>query len=171
MVEELSKKTTIEGMIKIMNDDKFKDDIKDEFKDDIKDEFKDDIKDELSKLKHRYNNLRKKLKLKQNFENEKLEDFIEDIETTIDKAKIVDLVKSFIEIEESEIVQNFLLNIMEEINNEISNFEIKFDRMINELEVSDKYKNETLITRINELEEELIKLVKIFIKDKMKLKR
>src|SRR6266540_3335852 len=162
MVEELSKKTTIEGMIKIMNDDKFKDDIKDEFKDDIKDEFKDDIKDELSKLKHRYNNLRKKLKLKQNFENEKLEDFIEDIET-IDKAKIVDLVKSFIEIEESEIVQNFLLNIMEEINNEISNFEIKFDRMINELEVSDKYKNETLITRINELEEELIKLVKIFI--------
>ncbi len=79
--------------------------------------------------------------------------------------------KSFIEIEESEIVQNFLLNIMEEINNEISNFEIKFDRMINELEVSDKYKNETLITRINELEEELIKLVKIFIKDKMKLKR
>ena len=156
MVEELSssKKITIEGMIKIMNDNKFKD----------------DIKDELSKLKHRYNNLRKKLKLKQNFENEKLEDFIEDIET-IDKAKIVDLVKSFIEIEESEIVQNFLLNIMEEINNEISNFEIKFDRMINELEVSDKYKNETLITRINELEEELIKLVKIFIKDKMKLKR
>ena len=66
MVEELSKKTTIEGMIKIMNDDKFKDDIKDEFKDDIKDEFKDDIKDELSKLKHRYNSLRKKLKLKQN---------------------------------------------------------------------------------------------------------
>ena len=79
--------------------------------------------------------------------------------------------KSFIEIEESEIVQNFLLNIMEEINNEISNFEIKFDRMINELEVPGKCKNETLITRINELEEELIKLVKIFIKDKMKLKR
>ena len=79
--------------------------------------------------------------------------------------------KSFIEIEESEIVQNFLLNIMEEINNEISNFEIKFDRMINELELPSKYNNETLITRIDELEEELIKLVKIFIKDKMKLKR